>query len=74
MSLDVSMLQLWPTGFNECSQQELSIFSGKQSDLQELHLTNASPFMHNFRMASWASSQAAGDKVIFSQSHGTQTP
>ena len=47
VSLDVSILQLWPTCFNECSQQELSIFSGKQSDLQELPLALASPFIHH---------------------------
>lgn len=38
---------LWPTGFNEYSQLELSIFSVKQSDLQELPLALASPFIHH---------------------------
>ena len=39
---------LWTRNwFNECSQQELSIFSGKQSDLQELPLALASPFIHH---------------------------
>lgn len=33
--------------FNEYSQLELSIFSVKQSDLQELPLALASPFIHH---------------------------